>query len=70
MGYKEPEYYLEKALKSNKAFEKRCLRCGRIFNIRDYHPTYFHKRKFCSSNCRQGYEYTKTHQEKDLLPKK
>lgn len=31
MGYKEPEYYLEKNLKSNKPFEKRCLRCGKIF---------------------------------------
>ena len=74
MGYKEPEYYLEKILKSNKPFEKKCLRCGKIFNIRDYHPTHFSKRNFCSSNCERGYQYAKRKdkllQKKDMLPKK
>ena len=41
-------------LESNQPFEKRCLRCGRIFNIRDYHPIHFSKRKFCCSSCAGG----------------
>ena len=36
MGYREPEYYFEKYLKSNKPFEKRCLRCGKQLSYGDY----------------------------------
>ena len=74
MGYREPEYYFEKYLKSNKPFEKKCLHCGRIFNIRDYHPIHFSKMKFCCSSCAGGYAYAKRKlkmiHEKDLLLEK